>query len=332
MRRVYLPHSNETLLSAGLVSAPCSVDLQQYACSSVRRPRAENSVHMSWCWWLSGNLRPSKCAAVSGISIIFPERRCPLMKSVVFVAHGLHCWKPGWTPEVSTIQQQQLLQGDLETAFHQSKWCSGQSPRHLLQHSWKYGKYILNNSPLVFTGRLTGTLTVIIPHYIISLSQSEVMSCPKCWMWLESWDWTASVLTNGETSLSSACCWVNIWSRFYRLHHHPFYSALAAKTWAAKLTSTCKRSISSTIAQDCQELLRCLFNFILDHFSVCQRLHLSMRLKEETWWTSSSCPSSEETQQVRWRFTDVSCAGSGVHEGDFTVCVVCVRCGLCVVC
>ncbi|XP_058624469.1 uncharacterized protein LOC131535942 [Onychostoma macrolepis] len=28
-------NSNETLLSAGLVSAPCSVDLQQYACSSI---------------------------------------------------------------------------------------------------------------------------------------------------------------------------------------------------------------------------------------------------------------------------------------------------------
>ncbi len=149
-------------------------------------------------------------------------------------------------------------------------------------------------------------MTVIPPHYIISLSQSEVMSCPKFWMWLESWDWTASVLTNGETSLSSACCWVNIWSRFYPLRRPPSCSALAAKTSAAKLTSTCKRSISSTIAQDCQELLRCLFNFILNHFSVCQRSHLSMRPKEETWWTSSSCPSSEETQQVRWRFTDVS--------------------------
>ncbi len=133
-------HSNETLLSAGLVSAPCSVDLQQYACSSVRRPWRENSVQMSWCWWSSKNLHPSKCAAVSGITIMFPERRCPLTKSSVFVDHRPHCWKPGCTPEVSTIQQQQLLQGDLETAFHQSKWCSGQSPHHLLQHSSKYGK------------------------------------------------------------------------------------------------------------------------------------------------------------------------------------------------
>lgn len=53
-------HSNETLLSAGLVSAPCNVDLQQYACSSVRRPQAENSIKMSWYWWLCGNLRPSR--------------------------------------------------------------------------------------------------------------------------------------------------------------------------------------------------------------------------------------------------------------------------------
>lgn len=233
-------HSNETLLSAGLVSAPCSADLQQYACSSVRSPWIENSVHMSWCWWSSKNLSPSKYAAVSGIGIIVPERWCPLLKSV-FVAHRLHCWKPGWTPEVSTIQQQKLLQGDLETAFHQSKWCSGRSPRHLLQRSSKYGKWVLYICPLLFTGRLTGNLTVIPPHYIISLSQSEVMSCPKCWMWLESWDWSASVLTNGETSLSSACCWVNIWSRFYRLRHHPYCCALAAKTSAAKLTSTCKK-------------------------------------------------------------------------------------------
>ncbi len=133
-------HSNETLLTAGLVSAPCSVDLQQYTCSSVRRPWPENSVQMSWCWWSSKNLHPSKCAAVSGITIMFPECRCPLTKSSVFVDHRPHCWKPGCTPEVSTIQQQQLLQGDLETAFHQSKWCSGQSPLHLLQHSSKYGK------------------------------------------------------------------------------------------------------------------------------------------------------------------------------------------------
>lgn len=109
-------------------------------------------------------------------------------------------------------------------------------------------------------------MTVIPPHYIISLSQSEVMLCPKCWMWLESWDWSASVLTNGVTSLSSACCSLKIWSRFYSLRHHPYCSALAAKTSAAKPTSTCKKSISSTIAQEYQELLRCLFNFILIHF------------------------------------------------------------------
>lgn len=53
-------HSTETLLSAGLVSAPCSVDLQQYACSSVRRPPAEHSFKMSWYWWCSGSLRPSR--------------------------------------------------------------------------------------------------------------------------------------------------------------------------------------------------------------------------------------------------------------------------------
>lgn len=172
------------------------------------------------------------------------------MKSFVFVAHRLHCWKPGWTSEVSAIQQQQLLQGDLEVAFHQNKQCPRWSPQHLFQHGSKYGKYALYNSALVLLGRLTGNIAIIPPHDIISLSQSEVMSCPKCWMWLGSWDWSASVLTNGVTLRSSACCWVNIWSRFYRSCLHPYCSALAAKTSAAKLTSTCKKSISSTIAQD----------------------------------------------------------------------------------
>ncbi|XP_016329832.1 uncharacterized protein LOC107678947, partial [Sinocyclocheilus anshuiensis] len=49
MRRVYLPHSNETLLSAGLVSAPCSVDLQQYACSSLTGFTAGNLAGLLKC-------------------------------------------------------------------------------------------------------------------------------------------------------------------------------------------------------------------------------------------------------------------------------------------
>ncbi|XP_050950981.1 uncharacterized protein mslnb isoform X2 [Labeo rohita] len=41
--------SNETLLSAGLVSAPCSVDLQQYACSSLTGFTAENLAGLLKC-------------------------------------------------------------------------------------------------------------------------------------------------------------------------------------------------------------------------------------------------------------------------------------------
>ncbi|RXN36571.1 hypothetical protein ROHU_002840 [Labeo rohita] len=42
-------NSNETLLSAGLVSAPCSVDLQQYACSSLTGFTAENLAGLLKC-------------------------------------------------------------------------------------------------------------------------------------------------------------------------------------------------------------------------------------------------------------------------------------------
>ncbi|XP_043108750.1 uncharacterized protein mslnb isoform X2 [Puntigrus tetrazona] len=42
-------NSNETVLSAGLVSAPCSVDLQQYACSSITGFTAENLAGLLKC-------------------------------------------------------------------------------------------------------------------------------------------------------------------------------------------------------------------------------------------------------------------------------------------
>ncbi|XP_077093936.1 uncharacterized protein LOC143746088 [Siphateles boraxobius] len=42
-------NSNETLLSAGLVSAPCSIDLQQYACSSLTGFTAENLAGLLKC-------------------------------------------------------------------------------------------------------------------------------------------------------------------------------------------------------------------------------------------------------------------------------------------
>ncbi|XP_016116112.1 uncharacterized protein [Sinocyclocheilus grahami] len=42
-------NSNETLLSAGLVSAPCSVDLQQYACSSLTGFTAANLAELLKC-------------------------------------------------------------------------------------------------------------------------------------------------------------------------------------------------------------------------------------------------------------------------------------------
>jgi len=50
---------------------------------------------------------------------------------------------------VSTIQQQQLLQGDLEAAFHQNRQCSRWSLRDLFQHGGKYGKEALHYSALM---------------------------------------------------------------------------------------------------------------------------------------------------------------------------------------
>ncbi|XP_067298499.1 uncharacterized protein [Pseudorasbora parva] len=52
-------NSNETLLSTGLVSAPCSIDLQQYACSSLTGFTAENLTGLLKCQ-LSSNSTYSK--------------------------------------------------------------------------------------------------------------------------------------------------------------------------------------------------------------------------------------------------------------------------------
>lgn len=107
-------HSNETLLSAGLVSAPCSADLQQYACSSVRSPWIENWNRHNSSWTLMSTAEICVCSSQASLletwldswSVNYPAAEVTPRRSG-------NCFSPKqmmfWTePSSSSPAQQQI--------------------------------------------------------------------------------------------------------------------------------------------------------------------------------------------------------------------------------